>query len=573
MMKRWINEIAENVLGIKCIISQLILFCVFCAGLLVIGLGIQVVRAEIMPQTALRNLETGTLLYIPFTQMYVSHDIYTVNADGTELTALTNTPENECYPTWSPDGSEIAFARRKGGHFVISVMDADGTNIRDLMEPDLTRSINHVECTPAWSPDGSEIAFTSSRDGNLDIYVMNADGSNPRNLTNHPAGDAFPAWSPEGDEITFTSDRDGNLETYAISIAGSLTENLSNSTNCDEIRPQWLKGNKELINVSDFGIKKQISIIDRKKKQKENVEADCNLNKVSFCPLGQQEVALSDGCSIFILNLESKESHRILDTSPKNILEPIRRFLPVSSHNGKILLQSSVIDMKTTSPSPQWLYLCADGQLISPMSTMPRPDNNLMIIPTGNEIALVHSGPKWQGTYAIVRANGKIHLISPTPKEISKKASPLWWPFFDEQKKLAMPPWSTLISKEKKSKEYLPPENTIGWVFILADGSLLAPFPSISKPEHVLWIVRDGCNLNLVRSGPQNAHSLYAVVNPDRSIQATSPDTHIAPWWPYIDEKGNLAPLDGIISVISNATVPITIHKDGSGSMPATLEY
>jgi Tol biopolymer transport system component len=70
-------------------------------------------------------------------------------------------------------------------------MNADGTNIRDLMEPDLTRSINHIECTPAWSPDGNEIAFTSSRDGNLEIYIMNADGSNPRNLTNNPAGDAF----------------------------------------------------------------------------------------------------------------------------------------------------------------------------------------------------------------------------------------------------------------------------------------------------------------------------------------------------------------------------------------------
>ena len=573
-MKQWVIQVISRYLRVRSITGQVIVMLAVWLFLLIAGLGVRAVLAE-APQTTLRNLETGALLYIPFTQMYVSQDIYTVNADGTELTALTNTPENECYPAWSPDGSEIAFARRKGGHFVISVMDADGTNIRDLMEPDLTRSINHVECTPAWSPDGSEIAFTSSRDGNLEIYVMNADGSNPRNLTNHPAGDAFPAWSPEGDEITFTSDRDGNLETYTISIDGSLTENLSNSTNCDEIRPQWLKGNKELINVSDFRIKKQISIIDRKNKQKKNVEADCNLNSVSICPLGQQEVALSDGCSIFTLNLESEESHRILDTSPKNISEPIRRFFPVSSHNGKILLQSSVVDTKTTSPSPQWLYLCSDGQLISPRSTVPRPDNNLMIIPTGNEIALVHSGPRWQGTYAIVRANGKIHLISPTPKEISRKASPLWWPFFDKQKNLAMPPWSTLISKEKKSKEYLPPENTIGWVFLLADGSLLAPLPSISEPEYVLWIVRDAGGLNLVRSSPGNKHSLYAVVNPDRSISAVEPDTPIASWWPYVDEQGNLTSMKSahFLDAASKFDIKITITDEGWSSWEPPLMY
>jgi hypothetical protein len=403
---------------------------------------------------------------------------------------------------------------------------------------------------------------------------MNADGSNPRNLTNNPAGDAFPAWSPDGNEITFTSDRDGNLETYAISIVGNLTENLSNSTNCDEIRPQWLRGNK-LINVSDFRIKKQISIIDRKKKHKNNVEADCNINSVSICPLDQQKVALSDGCSIFILNLESEESHRILDTSPENMSEPIRRFFPVSSHNGKVLLQSSIIDMKTTSQSPQWLYLCADGQLISSRSTVPRPDNNLMIIPTGNEIALVHSGPKWQGTYAIVRANGKIHLIPPTPKEISRKASPLWWPFFDEQKKLTMPPWSTQISKEKKSKEYLPPENTIGWVYLLADGSLLAPLSSISEPEYVLWIVRDAGGLNLVRSGPGNMHSLYAVVNPDRSISAVEPDTPIASWWPYVDEQGNLTSMKSahFLDAASKFDIKITITDEGWSSWKPPLMY
>ncbi len=59
-------------------------------------------------------------------------------------------------------------------------MDADGSN--------QTRMTNNAteEIDPSWSPDGTKIAFTAYRDGNRDIYVMNADGSNPTSITNPP---------------------------------------------------------------------------------------------------------------------------------------------------------------------------------------------------------------------------------------------------------------------------------------------------------------------------------------------------------------------------------------------------
>ena len=70
-------------------------------------------------------------------------------------------------------------------------MDADGSNV--------TRLTDHPEsdASPAWSPDGRRIAFDSNRDGNSEIYVMDADGSNVTSLTNHPEGDVGPAWTAE----------------------------------------------------------------------------------------------------------------------------------------------------------------------------------------------------------------------------------------------------------------------------------------------------------------------------------------------------------------------------------------
>jgi TolB protein len=99
----------------------------------------------------------------------------------------------------------------------------------------LTDSVG-VDVYPKWSPDGTQIAFLSNRDGNVEIYVMNADGSDPRNLTNNPAqestqGDFF--WSLDGTQILFHSDRDGNSEVYLMNADGSNPVNLSNDPGTD----------------------------------------------------------------------------------------------------------------------------------------------------------------------------------------------------------------------------------------------------------------------------------------------------------------------------------------------------
>lgn len=88
-------------------------------------------------------------------------------------------------PDWSPDGSRIVFA---GYYGAIYEMDANGTGERPLM------TNQAYNANPAFSPGGGKIVFESDLDGDYDLYVMDADGTDVRQLTNLPGSEYDPDW-------------------------------------------------------------------------------------------------------------------------------------------------------------------------------------------------------------------------------------------------------------------------------------------------------------------------------------------------------------------------------------------
>ena len=160
-------------------------------------------------------------------------EIYVMNADGSGKTNLTNNPASDRYPTWSPDGTKIAFTRWIGGSNEIFAMNADGSG-----QTNLTNNAAEDDGA-AWSPDGGKIAFMRYINNHEEMFVMNADGSGQSSLYNGGGlSHLAPAWSPDGTKIAFNKNLGGNTEIFVINADGSGPTNLTNNPAFDEV-PDW----------------------------------------------------------------------------------------------------------------------------------------------------------------------------------------------------------------------------------------------------------------------------------------------------------------------------------------------
>ncbi|MEZ4521321.1 MAG: hypothetical protein R3A46_06725 [Thermomicrobiales bacterium] len=151
--------------------------------------------------------------------------IYVMNADGTGRTQITDGPFDSA-PSWSPAGSQIAFARLLPdmygpiGSFSseskIFVVEPDGSNERQItnIAPETDFSISQ---SPDWSPDGQWIAFSNvngeAMPGPLDstIYIVRPDGSELAPLV-ESAGDGQPVWSPSDNALVYERQPGGSSD-------------------------------------------------------------------------------------------------------------------------------------------------------------------------------------------------------------------------------------------------------------------------------------------------------------------------------------------------------------------------
>jgi Tol biopolymer transport system component len=145
-------------------------------------------------------------------------DLYMMDSDGSNLTQLTDLPGDEVRPIWSPDGALIAFewSNTGGSGDQIMTMNPDGTNLIQLTH------LSGGGQQPAWSPDSRQVAFTGFETGasDVDVYIINRDGTGVMNLTNRPDTYLSPCWSPDGRRVAYSTERDAQWGLYSIQTDG-----------------------------------------------------------------------------------------------------------------------------------------------------------------------------------------------------------------------------------------------------------------------------------------------------------------------------------------------------------------
>ncbi len=177
--------------------------------------------------------------------IYDSYSIYTAKRDGSDIRLLTKGGYN-AESTITRDGKHIVFTSTRNGDLDIFSMDADGSNVKQL-----THELGY-DGGPWWSDDGKKIVYRAEhpqtpeqikdykalyargliRPGNLELWVMNADGSGKHQVTHNGAANFAPYWLPDGKRIVFSSNitntKDpAGFDIYIVNEDGSGLERIT----------------------------------------------------------------------------------------------------------------------------------------------------------------------------------------------------------------------------------------------------------------------------------------------------------------------------------------------------------
>jgi len=171
--------------------------------------------------------------------------LYTMNPDGTDITKISTNSESSYYdPNWSPDGRKIVFmsygenpSSGKKHYQTIFTMNVDGSNeVQLILDP--PKNIEG-DIDPSWSPDGTKIAFVSYKKSfQSEIFLINPDGTEREQLTFMEHYAYTPIWSSDGKYIVFSRGMQKGSEIYRMNSDGTDIIRLTKNSSWD-LRPKF----------------------------------------------------------------------------------------------------------------------------------------------------------------------------------------------------------------------------------------------------------------------------------------------------------------------------------------------
>ncbi len=184
-----------------------------------------------------------------------SHELQVADSDGYNAQTVFTSREPIISPTWSPDGTKLAYVAFDQKKPIVYVQTL-ATGKRQAVA-----NFKGNNSAPAWSPDGRQLAVVLSRDGFAQIYSINADGSGLKRLTHTANIDTEPNWSPDGKYLLFTSDRGGSPQIYRMPSYGGEPVRLTFEGSYN-VTPRFSPDGKSFAFIQREGGKFRVAVQD-----------------------------------------------------------------------------------------------------------------------------------------------------------------------------------------------------------------------------------------------------------------------------------------------------------------------
>lgn len=132
------------------------------------------------------------------------------DSDGHNPQPILKSSKPIMSPSWSPDGSKLAYVSFESGRSNIVVQSLDGQYRK------VVANYKGINSAPAWSPDGTKLAMTLSKGGSADIYLLDLNTNKLQRLTRNWSIETEAAWAANGQSLFFNSDRRGQPQVFQV---------------------------------------------------------------------------------------------------------------------------------------------------------------------------------------------------------------------------------------------------------------------------------------------------------------------------------------------------------------------
>jgi TolB protein len=183
------------------------------------------------------------------------YELQVADADGFGAQTILASNEPIISPSWSPDGTRLAyvsFERKKPVVYVQSLTTGQRNAVANFFGSN---------SAPAWSPDGRRLAVTLSKDGGSQIFSISAEGGQATRLSHSGGIDTEPNWSPDGQWILFTSDRGGSPQIYRMPSSGGQAQRMTFEGNYN-VSPRHSPDGKSFTFIQRSGSRFSVAVQD-----------------------------------------------------------------------------------------------------------------------------------------------------------------------------------------------------------------------------------------------------------------------------------------------------------------------